>query len=71
MNKQDDIVFLQRAIAIAQENICSGGGPFGAVIVEKGEIIAESGNKVQIDNVPTAHAEVFAIRKACLQKKNF
>ena len=71
MNKKDDFVFIQRAITVAEENIRSGGGPFGAVIVENGEIIAESGNKVRIDNDPTAHAEVLAIRNACSLKQNF
>ncbi len=56
--------FLQRAIDIAIENVHDGGGPFGAVIVRNGEIIAASGNRVTHDNDPTAHAEVLAIRKA-------
>ena len=71
MNEHEDTVFLERAIAIAEENIHNGGGPFGAVIVENGEIIGESGNQVRIDNDPTAHAEVLAIRKVCSLKKNF
>ena len=42
------------------------GGPFGAVIVDKnGEIISKANNKVIINNDPTAHAEVMAIRQAC------
>ncbi len=56
--------FIRRAIEIANENIDTGGGPFGAVIVKDGEIIAEASNKVTLHNDPTAHAEVVAIRKA-------
>ena len=57
--------FLTKAIEKAMENIENGGGPFGAVIVREGEIIATCGNSVTIDNDPTAHAEVNCIREAC------
>jgi tRNA(Arg) A34 adenosine deaminase TadA len=57
--------FLRRAIALATENVLSGaGGPFGAVIVRNGKIIAEAANTVTAANDPTAHAEVNAIRAA-------
>nr|MDF9459259.1 nucleoside deaminase [Bacillus pumilus] len=63
MNHED---FLQRAIDLAVEGVNSGtGGPFGAVIVKDGQIIAEGSNNVTTTNDPTAHAEVTAIRKAC------
>lgn len=58
--------FLERAIALAVHNVRSGtGGPFGAVIVKDGAIIAEAGNTVTTTCDPTAHAEVNAIRAAC------
>jgi tRNA(Arg) A34 adenosine deaminase TadA len=58
--------FLIRAIELANANIKNGtGGPFGAVVVKDGKIIAESGNTVTCDNDPTAHAEVNVIRAAC------
>ena len=60
-----DKEFLNLAIEIAEENIAKGGGPFGAVIVKDGEVVARSGNSVTVDNDPTAHAEVNCIRKAC------
>lgn len=60
-----DKEFLNLAIEIAKENIAKGGGPFGAVIVKDGEVVARSGNSVTLDNDPTAHAEVNCIRKAC------
>lgn len=63
--------FMARAIQISLENIEKGGGPFGAVIVKDGEIIAESGNSVTNDNDPTAHAEVNTIRKACKKLETF
>ena len=56
--------FLQSAIKLAKQNIDKGGGPFGAIIVKNGEIIAQSVNSVTSDNDPTAHAEVNAIRLA-------
>lgn len=57
---------MRRAIALASENVRSGsGGPFGAVIVKNGAIVGEGVNRVTIENDPTAHAEVSAIRAAC------
>jgi len=54
------------AISKADENILTGeGGPFGAVVVRDGKIIAAAGNRVTSTNDPTAHAEVVAIREAC------
>ena len=54
------------AISKAEENIITGkGGPFGAVVVRNGKIIAAAGNRVTSTNDPTAHAEVVAIREAC------
>lgn len=55
---------MARAIALSEESVRRGGGPFGAVIARRGEIIAEAANNVTIDHDPTAHAEVSAIRKA-------
>lgn len=58
--------FMQVAIDLASENVeTDHGGPFGAVIVRDGEIIAKASNKVLKNNDPTAHAEVNAIREAC------
>jgi len=57
---------MARAIALAVENVRLGrGGPFGAVVVKDGKIIAEGANCVTATNDPTAHAEVIAIREAC------
>ena len=57
---------MQRAIALATENVLSGaGGPFGAVVVRNGQIIATGVNLVTSTNDPTAHAEMMAIRAAC------
>ena len=58
--------FMQEAIALATENVASGrGGPFGAVVVKDGKVIATGVNLVTASNDPTAHAEVTAIRNAC------
>jgi len=62
---------MREAIRIANESVKNGGGPFGAVIVKDGEIVAGSSNSVTIDNDPTAHAEVNTIRKACRKLGTF
>jgi len=59
------------AIRLANESVRHGGGSFGAVIVKDGKIIAGSSNSVTIDNDPTAHAEVNAIREACRKLGTF
>jgi guanine deaminase len=61
----DDERWLARAIELATLNVASGGGPFGAVIVRGGEVLAEGQNRVTETLDPTAHAEVVAIRAAC------
>ncbi|MFW5850629.1 MAG: nucleoside deaminase [Bacteroidota bacterium] len=71
MNIDKDSYFLEKAIDRAIKNISENGGPFGALIVENGTIISESGNRVRIINDPTAHAEVEAIRKACATKNTY
>jgi tRNA(Arg) A34 adenosine deaminase TadA len=63
---------MQRAIALATENVLSGaGGPFGAVVVRSGQIIATGVNLVTSTNDPTAHAEIMAIRAACKELGDF
>ena len=58
--------FMARAVQLSIDNVRSGrGGPFGAVVVRDGKIIAEGVNRVTSTNDPTAHAEVLAIRQAC------
>lgn len=68
MNDKD---FMRQAIRLSVENVQNGGGPFGAVIVKDGEIIATGTNRVTANCDPTAHAEVSAIRKACDKLKTF
>ncbi len=63
--------FMRKAIALSIENIENGGGPFGAVIVKDGKIIAKGVNRVTANTDPTAHAEVNAIRKASKKLKTF
>jgi tRNA(Arg) A34 adenosine deaminase TadA len=65
-------IFMRRAIALSVEQAKSGvGGPFGAVIVKDGRIIAEGANQVTSSNDPTAHAEIVAIRNACAALHDF
>ena len=64
--------FLQQAIDLAVENVRSGeGGPYGAVIVKSGLLIAASANRVTRELDPTAHAEISAIRQACQKLNDF
>ncbi|MDX9883826.1 MAG: nucleoside deaminase [Prolixibacteraceae bacterium] len=71
MDKGHDY-FMRRAIGLAKEGMNSNaGGPFGAVIVKNGEIIAEGFNRVISTNDPTAHAEMIAIREACKKLNTF
>ena len=64
--------FLRRAIDLALQNVSSQrGGPFGAVVVRDGAILAEGCNQVTSSNDPTAHAEIVAIRNACAKLGSF
>jgi tRNA(Arg) A34 adenosine deaminase TadA len=64
--------FMRMAIELATENVLSGrGGPFGAVIVKDGEVVATGANQVTASNDPTAHAEVTAIRNAARKLGSF
>ena len=67
----DDIRFMNMAAELAEKNIEEGGGPFGAVIVRNGEVVATGVNRVTANNDPTAHAEVSAIRNACSKEQTF
>ena len=62
---------MQQAIDMSIENVANGGGPFGAVIVRNGEVVASGVNRVTANNDPTAHAEVSAIQAACRKEGSF
>ncbi len=68
MIKED---IMREAISLADNNVRNGGGPFGAVIVKDGKVVATGVNRVTANNDPTAHAEVSAIRNACKKLKTF
>lgn len=64
--------FMREAIRLSLSRMrANRGGPFGAVVVRKGKIVARGWNRVTCDNDPTAHAEVSAIREACKKLKTF
>ena len=72
MSNQDELTFMQEAIKLSIANVTEGkGGPFGAVVVKDGKIIARGANSVTSTNDPTAHAEVVAIRNACKELNSF
>src|SRR6266481_2404463 len=64
--------FMRRAIALGIENVRTcGGGPFAALVVKDGRVVAEGANRVTTTNDPTAHAEIVAIREACRKLGDF
>jgi guanine deaminase len=63
--------FMRQAIALALENIRNGGGPFAALIVKNGSVVASGANRVTATNDPTAHAEIVAMREACKKLNTF
>ena len=63
--------FMQRATELSIESVNSGGGPFGSVIVKDNKIISEGMNRVTVNNDPTAHGEIVAIREATKDLNNF
>lgn len=66
-----DREYMQQAIDLSVENVRNGGGPFGAVIVKDGRVVATGVNRVTANCDPTAHAEVSAIREACQKLQSF
>jgi len=65
MEPPDDLAFLRLAIEASKASLDDDvGGPFGALLVRDGEILAHGRNRVLGDHDPTAHAEVVAIRRA-------
>lgn len=72
MTESEEIKFMQEAIKLSVTNVEEGkGGPFGAIVVKDGKIIARGANSVTATNDPTAHAEVMAIRNACNTLQTF
>ncbi|WP_280637395.1 nucleoside deaminase [Nocardioides sp. W7] len=66
-----DADWLGRAVDLAVQNVADGGGPFGAVVVREGVLVATGRNRVTSELDPTAHAEVKAIRAACTALGDF
>lgn len=71
VNTDIEAAWLSRAVRLAVENVARGGGPFGALIARDGEVVATGTNRVTGTLDPTAHAEVTAIRAACLALGTF
>ena len=71
LQKQNDEVLIRRAIELARDSVRTGGGPFGALVVRDGRVLAEGQNRVTVRNDPTAHAEIVAIREACQSLGSF
>ena len=47
------------------------GGPFGAVVVKDGNVVGKGHNHVVVNNDPTCHGEIDAIRNACKKLQTF
>lgn len=72
MRSEEHEKFMRMAIRVSEGNVKNAlGGPFGAVVVKDGKMIAKSANKVTTTLDPTAHAEVSAIRMACKKLKTY
>lgn len=71
IDKDFESKYMDMAAQLSIDNIDRGGGPFGAVIVKDGEVVATGVNSVTINNDPTAHAEVSAVRNACQKLSTF
>lgn len=63
--------WLDECVRLATANVANGGGPFGALVVHDGRIVATGVNRVTANLDPTAHAEVVAIRAACRELGTF
>lgn len=65
-------IFMKHASRLASQNVLEGGGPFGCVIADSTDYIVGQGcNRVTLNNDPTAHAEIMAIRDACKKLDTF
>jgi len=64
-DEREDRRFLEETVRLAIDSAREDGGPFGALVVRGGEVVARGTNRVTATNDPTAHAEVVAIRRAC------
>ncbi len=69
--EEKDKKFMLTAIELSINSVKNNGGPFGAVIVKDEQIVSKASNSVTLDNDPTAHAEINAIRNACSTLKTF
>jgi len=64
-DRSRDEALLREAIALARRSVAEGGGPFGAIVVRGADVLGRGTNRVTLDDDPTAHAEICAIRAAC------
>lgn len=72
MSGEKSSSFMARAVQLSLENVRTGrGGPFAALVVKDGRVISEGTNLVTTENDPTAHAEIIAIRRACVALSTF
>lgn len=71
MSSERDRQHLEQAIELACQSVANNGGPFGAVIVKDDQVIGRGHNQVTLNNDPSAHAEIIAIRDACKTLNNF
>ena len=71
MSNNKDNFFITEAVHLAIQSVADGGGPFGAIVVKDNKIIGRGNNQVTLNNDPSAHAEITAIRDACKNINDF
>lgn len=71
MSHDNDDFFITETVQLAIQSVAKGGGPFGAIIVKDNKIIGRGNNQVTLNNDPSAHAEITAIRDACKNINDF
>jgi tRNA(adenine34) deaminase len=70
MQPGEDAVWMERALALAELAAEAGEVPVGALVIKDGEIIGQGHNRNLLDNDPTAHAEMVALRQAAARVGN-
>jgi tRNA(adenine34) deaminase len=66
-----DADYMHLALTLAQHAAAQNEVPVGAVVVQRGTVIGEGWNRPILDQDPTAHAEIVALRSAASRLHNY